>query len=79
MRHTGKVQVALAILAISGFFGLIYLLIYTEPPPGVRDAMLVLVGAVAGGYSTVLNYYFGSSSGSARKDELLAGTQNPRV
>lgn len=79
MRHTGKVQVALAVLAIAGFFGLIYLLIYTEPPAGVRDAMLVLVGAVAGGYSTVLNYYFGSSSGSARKDEILAAKELPRV
>jgi len=39
------------------------------------NAEMMVLGAEIGFVSTVLNYYFGSSSGSARKSELL---EHPR-
>ena len=32
----------------------------------------ILVGAVVSGFSTILSYYFGSSSGSEKKDTVIA-------
>ncbi len=39
------------------------------------NAEMMVLGAEIGFVSTVVNYYFGSSSGSARKSELL---EHPR-
>lgn len=37
----------------------------------LRDAVMILVGIAGTGYTQVLNYYLGSSSGSAAKDGAL--------
>lgn len=67
-------QVALSLLYSLGYFGvLIGLLsghfhVYQEG----HDLLLGLVGALSAGQVQVLNFWFGSTSGGARKDELLA-------
>lgn len=72
MRHTGKVQGAIAFVILVGFFSVLYALIQAKVEAGgMRDALLIMVGALAAMSTSVVNYYFGSSSGSARKDELL--------
>lgn len=35
-------------------------------------AAIILVGAIVSGFSTITGYYFGSSSGSAKKDATIA-------
>ena len=73
MKHTGKVQGALAFIVMAGFFVILYLLITSKlEPSGMRDALLIMVGNLAGMATAIISYYFGSSSGSARKDELRA-------
>lgn len=73
MKHTGKVQGAIAFLILSGFFVVLYALINSKVEAGgMRDALLIMVGALAAMSTSVVNYYFGSSSGSARKDEIRA-------
>ena len=73
MRHTGKVQGAIAFLILLGFFVVLYSLITSRVEAGgMRDALLIMVGALAAMCTSVVNYYFGSSSGSARKDEIRA-------
>lgn len=68
-------QIALSLLYSTGYFGvLIGLLsghfhVYQEG----HDLLLGLVGALSAGQVQVLNFWFGSSSGAGRKDELLAG------
>lgn len=80
MKHTGKVQAALALLILTGFFAAIWLAMTREVTASMRDALLILIGSLGAAFGAVVNYYFGSSSGSAKKDELLSrdGTSGER-
>ena len=61
----------LAFIFTSGFFGILgWMLKYGLKKDG-GEALLILLGALGAGVQQVLAYYFGSSSGSARKDALL--------
>lgn len=71
-RHTGKVQGAIAFLILAGFFGAIYLAMTREVTASMRDALLILIGSLGAAFGAVVNYYFGSSSGSQAKNQLLA-------
>ena len=72
MRHLGKVQGAIAFVVLVGFFGCIWLVVEREVSGFMRDALLILIGNLAAAFMAVVNYYFGSSSGSAQKNQLLA-------
>ena len=74
MKHTGKVQGAIAFTILAGFFAVIWALIYAEASGKMNEAMLIMVGSLGTMAGGVVNYYFGSSSGSARKDEIMAGS-----
>lgn len=82
MRHLGKVQAVLAFVLTVGFFGCIWMVTKTEVSSSMRDALLILIGSLGAAFGAVVNYYFGSSSGSAQKNALLAekepGDATPR-
>jgi membrane protein YqaA with SNARE-associated domain len=71
MKHTGKVQGGLAFILTAGFFAVIWIVVTMQSHSSMRDALLIMVGALGAAFGSVVNYYFGSSSGSARKDEFL--------
>ena len=71
MKHLGKVQGAVAFVVLVGFFGCIWLVVEREVSGFMRDALLILIGNLAAAFMAVVNYYFGSSSGSAQKNQLL--------
>lgn len=50
-----------------------FLVLFREVPTGSQQAALVLLGALASNGTLVVGYWVGSSSSSARKDELLKG------
>lgn len=78
MQRDGAIQKALAIIVTLGLFIVIgFMLLYSIPETG-HDALLLLIGALSGGWATVLNYYFGSSSGSAIKTALRGVTHDVR-
>lgn len=72
MRHLGKVQGLIAFVVIAGFFGCVWLVVERKVDGTMRDALLILIGNLAAAFMAVVNYYFGSSSGSAQKNQLLA-------
>lgn len=76
MKHTGKVQAVIAFLILGGFFATLFLMVRANTDPGgMRDALLVMVGSLGTMATSIVSYYFGSSSGSAAKNELLANKE----
>lgn len=62
-----------SVMAVAAFVGLlIAIFVFSgDIPPALKDVFLLLIGAAISGYNQVLNYYLGSSSGSAVKDSAL--------
>lgn len=62
------------------FGGAIAALFVFEPPAGAREPLLILVGNLGSAFGLVVGYWYGSSSGSAQKNDLLAkgGSEAPR-
>ena len=52
------------------------LLIFKAVPPESKDALNIALGALIAAAMAVVNYFFGSSKGSADKTQLLAGSQS---
>lgn len=47
--------------------------------PANKDVMLIVIGSVTTTLATVVGYYFGSSQGSAKKTEIMAGQPAPLI
>ena len=65
-------HVMLGILICGMFMAITVGLFLYEPPEKAREPLLILVGSLSAAFGAVVNYWFGSSSGSAHKSELLA-------
>jgi len=57
-----------SIIVTVGFFLMLYVVLKLGRDP-LGDAGLVLVGALANNFNAVINYYLGSSAGSALKEQ----------
>ena len=66
-----KIPAILAILVTFGFFVVLAIVMFVVLPTEIGQAMYILLGTLAGGWSSVLNYYFGSSSGSNAKNAII--------
>ena len=54
-----------------GFFFVLVLLIYKPMPSDNRDIFYLIVGALISFEGVIINYFYGSSRGSAEKSEML--------
>jgi hypothetical protein len=63
----------LAYIITFGFFALIFLLAtkYVDITGEDKELLYILIGALAAKFSDVFAYYFGSSSSSRKKDDLI--------
>jgi hypothetical protein len=50
---------------------MLYLLFTTTIPADNMNILLLIIGALISSFTTVVQYYFGSSKGSADKDKIL--------
>jgi hypothetical protein len=75
-KATGRRDYNLYILAwvtVIGFYGLISLLIWKPMTEAATSpAVYMLFGALSAGFGSVMQYFFGSSKGSADKTQLMA-------
>ncbi len=74
-KATGTKDTNLYILpwtVIVGFFLLVIFLLYNQVPKDQNGVVFMLFGALATGFGTVLQYFFGSSRSSQDKTDLLA-------
>lgn len=54
-----------------GFFGLLGLTAFHKMPPENASVVNIMIGSLGAAWLAVMNYYFGSSAGSAQKTDLL--------
>ncbi|GAG35145.1 unnamed protein product, partial [marine sediment metagenome] len=64
-------QYILAALIAVGLYWVTYMLILKETPPENKDALLIVLGVMAAGFTSVIQYFFGSSKGSADKNDII--------
>lgn len=70
MKHIREnIMVILAIVGVIAPLSLLGILIYKEVEPSALVAGFI--GVVVGSYSMIFQYYFGSSSGSKAKQEMI--------
>jgi len=62
----------LAYSVTAGLFLMIAVILFRGLPVEGRDAILMLLTAMVSGWTAIMAYYFGSSSGSALKTAMLA-------
>lgn len=63
-------------MIICGMFTAVIVgLFVVEPPARAMEPLLILVGSLAAAFGAVVSFWFGSSAGSARKDELMAAAR----
>jgi len=66
-----KVPGRLAFVAVAGFFGVLGLMIFVEIPAAAQDPLMIMLGILGAMVTGVINYYFGSSAGSADKNNTI--------
>lgn len=66
-----KTPSLLAFVAFAGFFGILAAMMIYDMPTSSRDLLLIMVGALGAMVTSVINYYFGSSAGSASKSVAM--------
>ena len=62
---------ALAISVTLGYFGLIASVLISGLPLNGSEVLLMLLGTLSAGWTGVMAFYFGSSSGSQKKDAMI--------
>jgi len=67
-----RIPASLAIMVTLGFFGVLGYMLKWQIPATGHDAMLLMLGGLGSAWTSVVAYYFGSSSGSAAKDQTIS-------
>lgn len=67
-------HVWMGVLICAMFTTAIVALFLIEPKAGAKEPLLLLIGSLSAAFGAVVAWFFGSTSSSARKDELLAAS-----
>lgn len=61
----------LAFSIVIGFYWLLINVAEMNPSSAMRDTFIMIIGVIVGKFSTIVDFYWGSSSGSNEKNDLL--------
>lgn len=61
-----------------GFFALLGIMIFHPVPREDNDPLMILLGELAGAFTTVVAFYYGSSTGSKWKDDTINRLVGPK-
>lgn len=70
-------HVVIGVLICMMFIAAIVAMFLVEPKVGAREPLLLLIGSLSAAFGAVVQYWFGSSASSARKDELISQANKP--
>lgn len=69
-------RVSVSILAIAAFVAYVGAIVFLPIPADMRDVVNTAGGILGGAFVGVVNYWIGSSSGSASKDKTITSLSN---
>jgi hypothetical protein len=67
-----KIPGILAFAVTTGFFGVLTFMLLRDVPTSSKDVLNIMLGALGTAWIQVMGFYFGSSSGSEKKNEIIA-------
>jgi uncharacterized membrane protein YeaQ/YmgE (transglycosylase-associated protein family) len=73
-----KTQTIIAFLIVLGFLGVVGAW-FVFPVKGDAGLFNLLLGMLGSGFGTIIQYFFGSSSGSKAKDETISNIASSTV
>lgn len=78
MADKNTVTSGLAIVFTMVFAAVLFMLMYGNVPPANEKYFLLLLGSLVSFVGAGVNYFFGSSVSSAKKDDTIAGLVPPK-
>ena len=64
-----KIPDILSVIITVGFFGVLGYMLLSDVKPA--DTLLIMLGSLATAWAAIVNYWFGSSSGSLYKNDII--------
>lgn len=71
IRTRDRMPAFIALAVLFGFFSVLAVMAFTDPPRGSEASLNVMLGALGSLVVAIGNYYFGSSAGSSAKNEMI--------
>lgn len=71
MKARNIFQYILGAVIVVGFFLLLYFLLWAGVPESNKELLNITVGALIGSFTSIVGYFYGSSLGSAEKNEMI--------
>lgn len=65
-------RISVSVLVIIAFIAYVFAILRVPIPPDMKDVVNTAGGILGGAFVGVVNYWIGSSSGSAAKDKTIA-------
>ncbi len=64
--------VTISVIVVAGFGGVCVALFFFKIPQEMKELAMLLLGILGAGFTSVINYWTGSNSGSQKKDATIA-------
>lgn len=68
-------QFTITLIIVAGFMYTLWALTKNLIPPDNKETALVLIGILGAAFKDVVGYWFGSTSSSKAKDDIIANSQ----